>query len=212
MQFIKRWIYWHNFELGFIVNIDLWIAFCDKFWSADLMAHTPTHEWQVSLQSTYTWILYTLWTLLSYVKINIEYPVNPSCFQVLPPSLYTKLSTSSRRTLVVTTTRIRPHFCVIHINIISLHKLTHCVRDSIDTYVVVRYGNKLCPGLVIDEDGSDVQVQCIHKICTIIFYWPPCDDMCWYSNGDSITEIPPSENVTSHHLQIHPGAPFTNMV
>ena len=130
MQFIKRWIYWHNFELWFIVNIDLWIVFCDKFWSADLMAHTPTHEWQVSLQSTYTWILYTLWTLLSYVKINIEYPVNPSCFQVLPPSLYAKLSTSSRRTLVVTTVRIRPHFCVIHINIISLHKLTHCVRDS----------------------------------------------------------------------------------
>ena len=130
MQFIKRWIYWHNFELGFIVNIDLWIVFCDKLWSADLMAHTPTHEWQVSLQSTYTWILYTLWTLLSYVKINIEYPVNPSCFQVLPPSLYTKLSTSSRRTLVVTTARIRPHFCVIHINIILLHKLTHCVRDN----------------------------------------------------------------------------------
>ena len=133
MQFIKRWIYWHNFELGFIVNIDLWIVFCDKFWSADLMAHTPTHEWQVSLQSTYTWILYTLWTLLSYVKINIEYPVNPSCFQVLPPSLYTKLSTSSRRTLVVTTARIRPHFCVIHINIISLHKLSHCVRDNIES-------------------------------------------------------------------------------
>ena len=134
MQFIKRWIYWYNFELGFIVNIDLRIVFCDKFWSADLMAHTPTHEWQVSLQSTYTWILYTLWTLLSYVKINIEYPVNPSCFQVLPPSLYTKLSTSSRRTLVVTTARIRPHFCVIHINIISLHKLTHCVRDNIHVF------------------------------------------------------------------------------
>ena len=133
MQFIKRWIYWHNFELGFIVNIDLWIVFCDKFWSADLMAHTPTHEWQVSLQSTYTWISYTLWTLLSYVKINIEHPVNPSCFQVLPPSLYTKLSTSSRRTLVVTTARIWPHFCVIHTNIISLHKLTHCVRDKMAT-------------------------------------------------------------------------------
>ena len=117
------------------MNIDLWIVFCGKFWSADLMAHTPTHEWQVSLQSTYTWILYTLWTLLSYVKINIEYPVNPSCFQVLPPSLYTKLSTSSRRTLVVTTARIRPHFCVIHTNIISLHKLTHCVHDNIfDTW------------------------------------------------------------------------------
>ena len=145
MQFIKRWIYWHNFELGFIVNIDLWIVFCDKFWSADLMAHTPTHEWQVSLQSTYTWILYMLWTLLSYVKINIEYPVNPSCFQVLPPSLYTKLSTSSRRTLVVTTARIRPHFCVIHINIISLHKLTHCVRDNTSYLDHVRNIALSCP-------------------------------------------------------------------
>ena len=150
MQFIKRWIYWHNFELGFIVNTDLWIVFCDKFWSADLMAHTPTHEWQVSLQSTYTWILYTLWTLLSYVKINIEYPVSPSCFQVLPPSLYTKLSNSSRRTFVVTTARIRPHFCVIHINIISLHKLTHCVRDNIyvNICVLVVLGIRFCSFVV----------------------------------------------------------------
>ena len=55
--------------------------------------------------------LYTMWTLLSFGKINIEYPVIQVAFKYSHNRFYTKLSTSSRRTLVVTTARIQSLLC-----------------------------------------------------------------------------------------------------
>ena len=52
--------------------------------------------------------LCTMWTLLSFGKINIEYPVIQVAFKYSHNHFYIKLSTSSWRTLVVTTARIRP--------------------------------------------------------------------------------------------------------
>jgi len=69
-------------------------------------------------------------------------------------------------------------------------------------HVVVRYEKRPYPGIVLDEDGEDVLVRCMHRIGDNRFFWIACKDVCYYMKDDILVVIPEPQNVTGHHKQV----------
>lgn len=55
------------------------------------------------------------------------------------------------------------------------------------------YNNKPYPGMILDVEGTDVQISCLHKIGrkTENCFWPKkIKDIFWYDYQDLICTIP----------------------
>jgi hypothetical protein len=71
-----------------------------------------------------------------------------------------------------------------------------------DQFCVVTYDGSPFPGIIVDVDDSEVEVNVMHRIGDNRFFWPMRDDVLWYSMDNVITLIPPVSAVTKRHHEI----------
>jgi hypothetical protein len=70
-------------------------------------------------------------------------------------------------------------------------------------YCVVLYDEKPYPGIIVDTDDNEVEVQVMYSIGKNRFFWPLIDDVLWYKKEQLVTLIDPPEKVTNRHFQIN---------
>ena len=69
-------------------------------------------------------------------------------------------------------------------------------------YCVVSYDAKPYPGVILDTDDGEIEVQVIHSIGRNRFFWPILADVLWYKRDQLVTLIDPPDKVTNRHFQI----------
>lgn len=75
----------------------------------------------------------------------------------------------------------------------------------IGQYCCVEYDGKAYPGIIKNNDESDVEVQCMHAVGENRFFWPEKQvDICWYPVARMLALIPEPRNVTSRHKEVEP--------
>jgi len=76
--------------------------------------------------------------------------------------------------------------------------------DLIGQYCCVEYDGKPYPGVILDIDDADIQVQCMHAVGENRFFWPQKrPDVCWYSSDRLLALIPEPQNVTNRHKEVN---------
>lgn len=73
-------------------------------------------------------------------------------------------------------------------------------------YCVVKYDQKPFPGIIVDVDDGEIEVQVMHSVGRNRYFWPRLDDVLWYTKDNFVRLIEPPEKVTNRHFQINKDA------
>ena len=69
-------------------------------------------------------------------------------------------------------------------------------------YCVVSYDAKPYPGVILDTDDREIEVQVMHSIGRNRFFWPMLADVLRYKMDQPVTLIDPPDKVTNRHFQM----------
>lgn len=73
----------------------------------------------------------------------------------------------------------------------------------IDQFCIVDYENRPYPGIILDVDDDQLEVQVMHSIGVNRFFWPLKVDIIWYKKDKVITLLNNEpQPVTSRHCSI----------
>ncbi|KAJ8334000.1 hypothetical protein SKAU_G00413190 [Synaphobranchus kaupii] len=77
----------------------------------------------------------------------------------------------------------------------------------IGEWCVVNYYNDAYPGVIMDVEGHNVKVKCLHRNGINKFHWPSLrEDIYWYHDCQILCLIPEPQALNRRSLQIEPSA------
>ena len=161
--------------------------------------------------------IWQLFALASVLGINVKsvYPNrgNPNVQRDLHRTIFPKEASSTNKVIHImwTTTRAedmtQQHFVPNHF-VPLVHKNNEenflDQHNYLSKHVLAEYDGQYYPGIVLNEDDEDVEVKCMHRIGNNRFFWPPLDDVCWYTKDKVMCIIPEPSPVTGKHMQVDP--------
>ncbi|XP_029573673.1 uncharacterized protein LOC115164901 isoform X2 [Salmo trutta] len=75
--------------------------------------------------------------------------------------------------------------------------------NHVGEWCVVNYDHEGYPGIIIDVGEHNIKVKCMHRNGINKFFWPsPKEDICWYSDGQIICQMPEPWAVNKHSVQM----------
>jgi hypothetical protein len=88
----------------------------------------------------------------------------------------------------------------------SLVLLEEPSASDIGKWCIVKYDGKPYPGIIIDVDVVDwnVEVKTMHSVGRNRFFWPTMIDRVWYTQDNFLSLIPEPSPIGTRHLQVNP--------